>query len=284
MTPAHLTLAVTLATALGTAPPPPGFALEGGVARVVPHFSANAAPGRPLTETFDFWTTRSAGAPPLERYDVEMTKQLHVVIVDADFATFGHVHATAASRGHLRTTYRFPHAGSYYVYTDSVPHGAGQQVFRWNVTAGPVARGRLVLPRLGAPNDVARAGPYVVRLDRSTLAAGAETKLAVEVTENGAPAHDLHPYLGAAAHAVFLSGRDLSYVHVHPVDPHAAASGMAAMPGMDMPMPATLPAGAHVGAKMLLHARVAARGRYKLWLQFRGGDALEVAQFVLDAR
>jgi len=54
------------------------------------------------------------------------------------------------------------------------------------------------------------------------------------------------------------------------------------MPGMSMsatPMPdaATLP------ADMLLHVAVREPGRYKLWLQFRGGGRLHVAQFVLVA-
>jgi len=94
--------------------------------------------------------------------------------------------------------------------------------------------------------------------------------LTVHILENGLPAQDLHPYLGAPAHAVFLNGTDLSYVHVHPMPT-----------GSTHPMPMGLSKEAHSSPDMMLHVELSEPGTYKLWLQFCGGSRLYVAPFVV---
>ena len=49
-----------------------------------------------------------------------------------------------------------------------------------------------------------------------------------------------------------------------------------------MQMPA-LPDDAKVPASFAVHVSPVRAGRYKLWLQFRGSNGLNVAPFVLDA-
>ncbi|MBD5636030.1 MAG: hypothetical protein IAI49_16295, partial [Candidatus Eremiobacteraeota bacterium] len=61
------------------------------------------------------------------------------------------------------------------------------------------------------------------------------------------------------------------------------------MPGMDMTgaggaAATPLPENAPSSPDMLLHVAVHEPGTYELWLQFRGGGALEVAPFLLHAR
>jgi hypothetical protein len=279
-------LAAALASTLGAAAPPISgtYALQRGAPRTTGYLRAAPVSGRPLAYELDFWATKLGSGAPIVAYSVDMTKLLHMIVVRSDFRTFGHIHPTYAPDGHFHITYRFPSPGVYHVYTDTDPKGVGQQVFRFDVdaerTSGPP-------PLLGAPNDVAQASPDTVALDRTLLSTANETLLHVHITENGAPAKDLHPYLGAPAHAVFLNASDFTYVHVHPMPPGAGGSmsgmpGMADMPGMStsatpMPESATLP------GDMLLHVAVHEPGRYKLWLQFRGGGSLHVAQFVLVA-
>jgi hypothetical protein len=285
-------LAAALACTLGAAAPPIAgtYALQHGAPKANGYLRATPVAGRPLAYDLDFWATKPGSADPIVAYAVDMTKLLHMIVVRSDFRTFGHIHPIYGPDGHFHITYRFPGPGVYHVYADTDPTGIGQQVFRFDVD---VARASGPPPSLGAPNDVAQAYPYAVTLDRTTLSTAKETLLHVHITENGAPAKDLHPYLGAPAHAVFLNAADFTYVHVHPMPPGPGGSmggmaGMSGMPGMaDMPgmsMSATpMPDGAALPGDMLLHVAVHEPGRYKLWLQFRGGESLHVAQFVLLA-
>jgi hypothetical protein len=253
--------------------------------------------GEPLALALDIRFANAADARPITAFDVDMTKRLHLIAVGDDFVTFLHVHPTLAPNGHFTVVERFPKAGLYHVYADCVPHGHAQQVFRFDVTVGsPGARAARDVAPTGT---VVSAGPYRVSLDRTTLDANGETHLVVHVRENGRPATDLHPYLGALAHAVFLNARDLTYVHVHPMKLGASGgasdmggmagmSGMSGMTGASMPGMNTsappLPDSAVSSPDMLLHVAVHEPGTYKLWLQFRGGGALHVAPFVLTAR
>jgi hypothetical protein len=292
----NVLLAAALAWTLGAAPSPlsGSYALQRGAPKTSGYLRATPVAGRPLAYDLDFWATKLGSPAPIVAYSVDMTKLLHMIVVRSDFRTFAHIHPTHGSDGHFHITYRFPGPGVYHVYADTDPTGVGQQVFRFDVDAGRTSGPP---PSLGAPNDVAQAYPYTVRLDRTTLSTAKETLLRAYVTENGAQAKDLHPYLGAPAHAVFLNAADFTYVHVHPLPPGAGGPmdgmpGMETMPGGEsmpgmpgMSMSATpMPDGATLPGVMHFHVAVHEPGRYKLWLQFRGGGSLHVAQFVLLAR
>jgi hypothetical protein len=155
-------------------------------------------------------------------------------------------------------------------------------VFRFEL---PVAGGAAAPSRvLTTTGRIVATGPYTVTLSATSVAAGRGSNLVVHILRDGKPARDLHPYLGALAHAVFLNGGDLTYVHVHPVALGAAPmSGMTmgGMPGMET---AALPDDAPSRPDMLLQVRLRKPGRWKLWLQFRGAGELHVAPFVIDAR
>jgi hypothetical protein len=119
-----------------------------------------------------------------------------------------------------------------------------------------------------------KVGPYEIDLSTVRLRAGSTTMIDVEILKDGKPATDLHPYLGVPAHAVFLNAQDLTYVHVHPMG----------MDQMDMSVePPPMPENAASPAEMMLHVGVKETGTYKLWLQFRGGTQLYVAEFTLNA-
>ncbi len=97
---------------------------------------------------------------------------------------------------------------------------------------------------------------YTVDL-RGELAAGRESQLTLTVARDGVPVTDLQPYLGAYGHLVVLRAGDLAYLHVHPVDD---ARGAAA-PGPDVRFGVSSPS----------------VGTYRLFLDFRHGDAVRTA-------
>ncbi len=120
------------------------------------------------------------------------------------------------------------------------------------------------------------AGPYEVNISTARLSAPGESRIVVHILKDGKPATDLHPYLGALAHAVFIDAADLSYVHAHPQPLSASGNG-----GSEM-LP--LASSSTSSPNMALHVALREAGAYKLWLQFRGGEHLYVAPFVVTAQ
>jgi hypothetical protein len=230
--------------------------------------------GDPLSKHLDVWMTLPHSPTPLRKYQVEMTKPLHMVVVSDDFKTFLHIHPVLSPNGHFLLTQKFPALGHYQVYADATPGVMNHQVFRFPLAIGDVPdNNNRNLPNTGMGVNV---GPYEVDLSTVRLRSGQMEMVTVEILENGKPAKDLHPYLGSPAHAVFLNTKDLSYVHVHPM-----AMGM--MMDMSKPMP-DLPDTASVSGEMMLHIALHEAGTYKLWLQFRGANnQLYIAEFTVLA-
>jgi len=251
--------------------------LQGSTAQTEGFLKASAVAGNPLNEHLDIWMTPPKSTLPIKRYQVEMTKKLHVVIVSDDFKTFLHIHPTLEPDGHFLITQLFPAPGTYYVYADGLPNDMNHQVFRFKLDVGhPSPPSPRNLPATGMG---VQAGPYEVDMSTVRIHAGRMEMVDIEVLENGKPAKDLHPYLGAPAHAVFLNTKDLSYVHVHPM----GADMMSMQMDMTKPMP-ELPDSASVSGDMMLHIALWEAGTYKLWLQFRGaGDKIYIAEFTILA-
>jgi hypothetical protein len=245
-------------------------------------------PAGPLTARLAI--RESAQGQRIRAYDVDMTKRMHVIIVGDDLGTFLHVHPVLDDSGTFRVAVTVPQPGLYHVYADGDPHGYGHRVFRFDVRFGAAAMKRDLRDLRGV--RTARAGPYAVTLDRTSVPAGTPAAIAVTVTKNGRLATDLHPYLGGLAHAVFVNASDLSYLHVHPMPP-GTMNAMPGMSGMDagqpdgatgdaMPMQA-LPDDAQSAPRMHLAASLPSAGTYVLWFQFRGARRIYVARFVITA-
>lgn len=261
---AAASLAGIARASVGSAEQPGSFALLGGTPKIVSQFWAEHSQG--LTATLKIRQYQIDDKTPILAYDVDMQKLIHLIVVRDDFATFAHVHPTFdPTTGIFTQPFTKEANHRYYVYADTTPHGIGQQVFRFTIESdGAPANAQLPL-RVSSPSTT--VGPYTVTLARTTLAASRPQSLNLSISENGKLAPDLHTYLGAAAHAVFINTSTLAYVHVHPMVRGASMTmGMSgpAGPSMQMALPA-LPAGV-----------------YKLWLQFRGaGNAVYTAPFTL---
>lgn len=255
------------------------YSLQGGSPKTEGHLRVSASGKDPLTQHLDLWMTTPSSAAPIRNYAVEMTKKLHVVIVSSDFSRFMHIHPTLSPTGHFTIDQQFPAPGLYYVYADGEPNNLDHQVFRFEVSVSNTAGQKSIT--LSPTGREVNVGPYTVDLSQVKLNAGGMDMIDVHILKGDKPAKDLHPYLGASAHAVFLNGKDLSYVHVHPM----SMGGMDMATGsMYMKASADLPDNAPSSPDMMLHISIKEPGTYKMWLQFRGGDQLYVAPFVLTAQ
>jgi hypothetical protein len=249
------------------------YALQTGSARTIASMEAHSVPGAPLERKLDI--SLGDDTKTIRRYDVDMTEYAHLIIVSDDFRTFLHVHPKLHPSGHFTIDERFPKVALYHVYLDCEPAKLGQQAFRYDLDLGASTGEESIARDLAPTGNVVSAGPYRVALASTTIHAGSETRLRVRITKNGKPARDLHPYLGALAHAVFIDGNDLTYAHVHPVALGGAMDGMhmTALSDRDVSSP-----------DMELPMDVREIGTYKLWLQFRGAGGLHVARFVVNVR
>ena len=211
----------------------------------------------------------------LLEYDVDMEKLMHLIVVRDDFAEFMHLHPTFdAMTGAFTQAIKKSPYHRYYVYADSTPRGVGQQVFRFTLandlplTASSVS----TVPS----NPTVTVAPYTVALAATTLAANQAQLLTLNVSRDGAPANDLRPYLGAAAHTVFINVTTLQYVHLHPTVRGPAALQMSS--GMSM-------APAAAGPAMQLNLPPLPAATYKLWIEFRGANnQVYTAPFTLLVR
>ncbi len=235
-------------------------------------------PGVPMT--LDVTMTAIGAKKPIERYDPELGKVMHLIAVSDDLRDFVHVHSEGVDkRGQVETYARFPHSGFYHVYADATPSGLGQQVFRFDLRVGTAqgASAPAAAPPLPPPSLDAANGAYAVRLDPFTLAAGQEAMLRLHILHDGQPAPDVTPFLGVGLHAVLIAASTLSYIHVHAQAPGTPGTGMGGMPGMGDAPPLTGP----VPPDLALHIEPPGPGTYRLWLQFMAGGRVRTMAFTV---
>ena len=133
---------------------------------------------------------------PISEFEVEHTKQIHLIAVSEDLEHFAHVHPEVSADGTWRAALKPPAPGDYRVIAD-VRHEGRQMALTGDVSVegGPVASGQPAADARFVEQEVTAAEPVAL--------------------EFKAPGRT-EPYLGAAGHLVIMSEKDLEYVHVHP--------------------------------------------------------------------
>jgi hypothetical protein len=179
-------------------------------------------------------------------------RDLHLIVVRRDLATFSHLHPTREADGTWRVELTLPSPGSYRAFADLAPKDGPDMTLTVDLTAP----GEWVEQPLPAPSRTARAGGYQVELT-GELAAGVHSEIAFSVSRNGSGV-ELEPYLGALGHLVALRASDLAYLHVHPLED---ASSEAVRFGVEVP----------------------SSGAYRLFLQFQHEHRVHTAAFTVQS-
>ncbi|MDQ6930731.1 MAG: hypothetical protein M3126_08720 [Candidatus Eremiobacteraeota bacterium] len=271
----HATAIVALLA--GTVGAQPGiYALANGKAQITSSLSSRTTRGG---TAIDIVQRDARSSATILHYHRDQTKLMHLVIVSDDFEGFSHVHPVLGADGHFTIVTPLSTARSYIVYADTTPEGLGKQVFRFRIggAIAPAASSR--------PTAKASAQGYDVQLSSDRIDAARGASITATIRHGGSIASNLHPYLGAVAHAVFINIRTLTYEHVHPMQPGSSdrATNMPGMPMENMHRESNLAAGATLKGKMTLAIPALAPGTYRMWLQFRAGSALIVAPFTIIA-
>jgi hypothetical protein len=203
-----------------------------------------ATPGKPFQLAFRIVDRRGQ---TVRDFDVEHTKRMHFIVVRRDMTGFQHLHPTQAPDGSWTVAVTLRDAGSYRVFADFSVDGKPHTLAD-DLTADGTVRSR----ELPAPVASADVDGLRVSLTEGASRAGAESRLAFDVTRDGKPVA-VEQYLGAKGHLVALRQGDLAFLHVHPDE--SSLRFMAAFP---------------------------TAGRYRLFLQFKTDGRVHTAAFTQE--
>lgn len=161
------------------------------------------------TQAFRFRVTDPDGSVVTD-YEVEHDKELHLIVVSTDLASFQHVHPARDSAGWWSVELTDLRSGDYRAYADFTVHRGPSLVLEHELTVP----GTPSAPAHHEPSSVAVVDGLRVELDAGTVRVGESTAV-LRVTLDGQPA-PLETHLGAGGHLVAISADDLAYLHVHP--------------------------------------------------------------------
>lgn len=141
---------------------------------------------------------------PITKFEVEHTKQIHLIVVSRDLKHFVHVHPKVSGHGTWRSALRVPAPGDYRVIAD-VRHEGRQVALTGDlsVAGDPVAKGAPAAEARFVEQELIASRPVTLKFE--------------------APGRT-EPYLGAAGHLVVMHEGDLEYLHVHPMKDELAFS------------------------------------------------------------
>jgi len=217
-----------------------------------------AAPAAVGTAGVLAFTITGPDGLPVTEFEISHEKQAHLIVVRSDGNYYRHVHPVMDEAGRWSLPWKWEAAGTYRIYADVVPAGAGEglTLTRTVDVAGPFEPASL---EVSAADEV---DGFRVSLN-GELGAGSSAALTVSVSRDGQPVTALEPYLGAYGHLVALRAGDLAYMHTHPegAEPvHGKVSGPEVKFATTAPTP----------------------GRYYLYFDFQVDGQVHSARFVLD--
>lgn len=178
---------------------------------------------------------------PVTDYVEELTKELHLYVVNDELTVFRHLHPTRAEDGTWTAPFDVPDAGGYRVVTEFIAVDEGGN-------GDHVVLGRpLALPP-GDPGDTAAADRAVsVSVSEApTTGPNGELRLVVRDAE-GRPV-ELGTYLGAYSHVTGFHRDTGAMVHLHPL---------------------AAPEVTDAGSELTFHAEIDDPGDYRLFAQVR---------------
>jgi hypothetical protein len=205
---------------------------------------STATPGKPFALAFRIVDRRGQ---TVRGFDVEHTKRMHFIVVRRDMTGFQHLHPAQRPDGTWTVPVTLRDAGSYRVFADFSVDGKPHTLAD-DLTADGTVRSQ----ELPAPVHSVDVDGLRVSHTEGASRAGAESRLAFDVTRDGRPVA-VEQYLGAKGHLVALRQGDLAFLHVHPDE-----------------------------SSLRFMADFPTAGRYRLFLQFKTDGRVHTAVFTQE--
>lgn len=220
-----------------------------------------ARAGEPVDLVFRIRETKSRAV--VDTFDVAHTKLFHLLLASSDLGWFAHEHPESAPGGAFTHRQVFPHGGTFRVFADVAPRGAGSHILSGTVkVAGPTPKPAPPVP--GADRNVVD-GIAARILGTAKLPIGKSAPITFELTSgsDGAPIRDLEPYLGAYGHLMLIHEDGTTVVHSHPAEDDAGIAQSRA-------------------GRVVFNARFPKAGVYKAWGQFQRSGVVTTIPFVFQ--
>lgn len=195
--------------------------------------------------------TDTAGMP-VEKFERDQTKYMHLIVVRSDLTGYQHLHPTLAANGVFAIELTLAKPGSYRAIADFT---TGSKRYALGVPI-KVPGSTKAAPLPGASLS-AKSDGYDVVVTHKSISAGSEARLIFTIARSGKPVMALLPYLGAYGHLVALRKPTLAYSHVHPTSQNRSRG----MIGFSAEFPSS--------------------GAYRLFLQFRTSSGVHTAPFTI---
>jgi hypothetical protein len=199
---------------------------------------------------------------PVRDFEKVHDAPMHLILVRSDLGTFDHLHPEWGRDGTFQIRHTFASGGTYQVFADVAPRGAGSQVLLTTLKVNGSAKDRYDLARATAKMESV-VNQTRVSLSAAAIPAGKTITVTARVTGmDGQAARDLKPYYGALGHLILIHQDATTYVHSHPDerDPKVFEEGV--VPFL---------------------VRFPKPGRYRGWAQFQRGNDVITADFLLEA-
>lgn len=194
---------------------------------------------------------------PIEKFEINHEKLLHLIIVSKDLSYFNHIHPEYKGEGLFEINNEFPSGGEYKLIADFKPADGGAMTkMEWVEVDG---NQRESIPLVIDETLEKMVDGKKVTLTLDTFVANKELTLKFTLFDEitGQPISDLEPYLGSIGHVVVMSEDGERYLHVHAVD------------------------GQGSGPEALFETEFPESGIYKIWGQFqKDGEVFTVSYVV----
>jgi hypothetical protein len=196
---------------------------------------------------------------PIDGFDINHEKLLHLIIVSKDLSYFNHVHPEYKGKGGFEIENEFPAGGEYRMVADFKPaDGNSMSKMEWVNVEGETIQPVPVTVDHSLEKTV--DGKKVSLSVDPQLEAGKELTLEFTLSDESTnqPITDLEPYLGSIGHVVVFSEDGERYLHVHALEDQGS------------------------GPEALFETNFPKSGVYKIWGQFQKDGEVFTVPFVVN--
>ncbi|TFE19297.1 hypothetical protein [Cohnella luojiensis] len=213
---------------------------------------------KPNTDTAITIQIQDNEGKPIDKFDINHEKKMHLIVVSKDLSFFDHIHPEYKGDGKFVVTTQFPNSGDYKLIADYVPTGSSAtSQSEWISIEGSAPEPVEIIAETNLAKTINNID---VKLSFDHLMANKDLNLTFNMVDakTKKPVTDLQPYLGAVGHVVIISADAEQYLHVHPIDEKAK------------------------GPDAQFMTKFPKSGVYKVWGQFQRNGETFIVPFVVD--